>query len=191
MKTRTILIFVGAVGLMFGPDALAQHAQTVSSPPAGGGNQSTSSGKNTQSKSTFTQAPSNKSASPRNARAQHQAGKKGYHGSGHGGGVEVGISATIDLSGIGQRRAEPDPFAVPAAPQPVAAHKEEKPLIARKPREIAKTDPFAALQLTGPKAKEAASSSAAVDQTAETNPFASVDLTTAKAKDFEKQKELQ
>jgi hypothetical protein len=41
--------------------------------------------------------------------------------------VGVGIGATIDLGGIGQRRPEADPFAVPAGPQPVTARTEEKP----------------------------------------------------------------
>ena len=173
---------------MLGPDALAQHAQTVPSPPAGGASQSTRSGKTTQSKSAFTQAPSNKNAPARNAAAQHQAGRRGYHGSSHGGGVGVGIGVNVDLGGIGQRRPEADPFAVPAERQPVTARTEEKPKTPKKPREVAKTDLFAGLQLTGPKAKEEAPSNpAAMDQAAETNPFASVNLASPKAKDVEKQ----
>ena len=92
----------------------------------------------------------------------HQANKEHGHGYSHGGGgVGVGIGATVDLSGIGQRRAEPDPFAVPAERQPVGARTEEKPKTPKKPREIAKTDPFAGLQLIGRKAKEEAASNAA------------------------------
>jgi len=195
MKTHTILIFVSGIGLMFGPRALAQFAQNTPPLHQSGGSQSTSRGQTTQSKSTFSQAPSNKSAAARNASTQHQAGRRGYNGPSHGGGVGVGIGATIDLGGIGQRRAEPDLFTLSAERQPVVerqpvtARAEEKPKIPKKPREVAKPDPFAALQLTGPKAKaEATFNPAAMDQTAETNPFASVDLATAKAKDLEKQK---
>jgi hypothetical protein len=65
----------------------------------------------------------------------------------------VGVGANIDLGGIGQRRPEADPFAVPAGPQPVTARTEEKPKTPKKPREVAKTDPFAGVQLTGPQAK--------------------------------------
>jgi hypothetical protein len=85
----------------------------------------------------------------------HQANKEHGHGYGHGGGggVGVGVGANIDLSGLGQRRAEPDPFAVPAQRQPVTAHTEEKPKTPKKPREVAKTDPFANVQVTGPQAK--------------------------------------
>jgi len=85
-----------------------------------------------------------------------QAAKQQGHGYSHGGGgVGVGVGATIDLGGIGRRTAEPDPFAVPAGPQPVAAHTEqkEKPP-AKKRSEVAKTNPFADVQLTGEQAKE-------------------------------------
>ena len=60
----------------------------------------------------------------------HQAKKEHGHGYSHGGGgVGVGVGATIDLGGIGQRKAEPDPFAVPAGPQTVAARTQEKPKV--------------------------------------------------------------
>lgn len=84
----------------------------------------------------------------------HHGGKQHGHGRSRGGGVGFGVGATIDLGGIGQRRAEPDPFAVPASPQPVTARTQEKPPTAKKPREVAKTDPFAGVQLTGEQAKE-------------------------------------
>ena len=84
----------------------------------------------------------------------HQVNKEHGHGYSHGGGgVGVGIGATIDLGGIGQRRTEPDPFAVPVERQPTA-RTEEKPKTPKKPREIARTDPFANVQLTGEQAKE-------------------------------------
>jgi hypothetical protein len=94
---------------------------------------------------------------PRTSQSQfHQAKKEHGHGYSHGGGgvgVGVGVGATIDLSGIGQRRPEADPFAVPAGPQPVATRTEEKPKTPKKTREPAKTDPFAGVQLTGAQAK--------------------------------------
>jgi hypothetical protein len=85
----------------------------------------------------------------------HQSSKQHGHGhSGSGGGVGVGIGATIDLGGVGQRRAEPDPFAVPATPQPVAARTEQKPKAPKKkPKEVATSDPFSHVELTGPQAK--------------------------------------
>lgn len=85
----------------------------------------------------------------------HQPGKQHGHGHrGSGGGVGVGIGATIDLGGIGQRRAEPDPFAVPASPQPVAVHTEQKPKTPKKkPKEVSTSDPFSHVELTGPQAK--------------------------------------
>ena len=132
MQTGSILIFVAVVGLMLGPDALAQHAQTVPSSPAGNASQSTRRGKTTQSKNTFTQASSNKSVPPKNAPAQHQAGKKGYQSSSHGGGVGVGIGATIDLGGIGQRQAEPDPFAVGGPSISQTQERPEKPKTKKK-----------------------------------------------------------
>jgi hypothetical protein len=155
MKTRAFLIFVVGIGLMFGAHAFPQATPY---PPTSGGSQSTSSGKITQSKNTPTKPAANKmqtakAAMPRTQSKSHQAKKERSHGGSHGG-VEVGIGATIDLGGIGQRRAEPDPFAVPAERQPVIARTEEKPKTPKKPREVAKTDPFAGVQLTGERAKE-------------------------------------
>lgn len=146
MKTRTLIIFAAGIGLMFGPYA---SPQTTPCPPG-----VNPSGKTTQSKSTSTQASPNKNAPEKNAPTQHQAGRGGHHGYSHGGGgVGVGIGANVDLSDVGQRRAEPDPFAVPAAPQPVTARTQEKAPPAKKPREVAKTNPFTNVQLTGPQAK--------------------------------------
>ena|ERR1700730_8835123 len=154
MKTHTVIIFAVGIGLMFGPHTLAQLAQTTPCPPGTGGNQGTTSAKTTQSKSTSTQALSNKNAPAKNASAQHQARRKGYHGSSHGGaGVGVGVGVNVDLGGIGQRRPEADPFAVPAGPQPVTARTEERPPPVKKPRKVATSDPFAGVQLTGPQAK--------------------------------------
>ena len=100
-----------------------------------------------RTQTTRTERPSTQSKS-------HQGGKQYGHGHSRGGGVGFGVDATIDLSGIGQRRPEPNPFAVPAGPQPVTARTEqkEKPR-PKRPREVAKPDPFANVSLTGPQAK--------------------------------------
>ena len=100
-----------------------------------------------RTQTTRTERPSTQSKS-------HQGGKQYGHGHSRGGGVGFGVDATIDLSGIGQRRPEPNPFAVPAGPQPVTARteKKEKPR-PKRPREVAKPDPFANVSLTGPQAK--------------------------------------
>ena len=83
----------------------------------------------------------------------HQAKKE--HGYGHGGGgVGVGVGVNVDLGGIGQRRAEPDPFAAPTGPQTVASRTEEKQKTPKRPREAVKTNPFTDVQLTGEQAKE-------------------------------------
>lgn len=72
---------------------------------------------------------------------------------GHSSHTEFGVGVDIDLSGIGQRRPEPDPFAVGGGPPPVAGRTEQKPPPTTKPREAAKDDPFANVRLTGPEAK--------------------------------------
>ena len=63
----------------------------------------------------------------------------------------VGVGVNIDLGGVGQRRAEPDPFAVGRS-QPVA-RTQEKPKTPKKPQEAVKTNDFAGVELTGEKAK--------------------------------------
>ena len=153
MKAHPVLILVAGIGLMFGPRALAQLAQTTPYQPGSGGSQSTSSGKTTQSKSTSSQAPSNKTAPAKSAPTQHQAGRKGYHGDSHGG-VGAGVGVNVDLGGIGQRRTEPDPFAVGGPPVPQTQQRVEKPKPKKKdPNAVAKTDPFANVELTGAQAK--------------------------------------
>lgn len=110
------------------------------------------SGKTTAGKTQTTQTKM-----PTTQSKSHHGGKQHGHGHSRGGGVGFGVGATIDLGGIGQRRAEPDPFAVPAGPQPVTARTQEKPPAAKKPRDVAKTNPFAGVQLTGEQAKEQSS----------------------------------
>jgi hypothetical protein len=72
----------------------------------------------------------------------------------HGSHVGVGVGVNIDLGGIGQRRAEPDPFAV-GGPQPVARtqEKREKPKTKEKQHDITTPNPFSNVELTGPEAK--------------------------------------
>jgi hypothetical protein len=173
MKTHTILIFAVGIALMVGRSAFAQ---TTPYPPQGGRSEIPPTGKTAQSKSTSIQAPSNKNASAKNASKQHQAGRRGYHGPSHGGGgVGVGIGATIDLGGIGQRRAEPDPFAVSARPpSPRTQEKPEKPKTTTKPHEASKLSDFADVELTGEKAKS---------EIAPTDPFRDVRLTGEQAKE--------
>jgi hypothetical protein len=66
----------------------------------------------------------------------------------------VGVGVNVDLGGIGQRRPEADPFAVPAGPQPVAARTEQKPKApTKKPKEVATSNPFSHVELTGTQAK--------------------------------------
>jgi hypothetical protein len=80
----------------------------------------------------------------------HQPSKQHGHGGSHGA-VGVGVGVNVDLGGIGQRRSEPDPFAVSGG-QPVA-RTEEKPKTPKKTREPANANPFTSVQLTGPQAK--------------------------------------
>ncbi len=77
--------------------------------------------------------------------------------------VTVTATAAAELESVSARllisaesvsaERKPDPFAVPAGPQPVTARTEEKSPLTKKPREAAKTDPFAGVQLTGAQAK--------------------------------------
>jgi hypothetical protein len=155
-KAHTVLILLGGTGLMFGPLALAQLAQTTPCPPGGGVSQSTSSGKSTQSKSTSTQAPSNKTAPAKNVSTQHQTGRRGNGGPSHDGArAGVGVGVNVDLGGIGQRRAEADPFAISGGiSTSQTQEKPEKPKTKKTGHEVAKSDPFANVELTGAQAKD-------------------------------------
>ena len=76
------------------------------------------------------------------------------HGHGHhdrGGGGGVGIGGTVDLSGIGHRNAEPDPFAAGGGEKPIA-HTEEKHPAKHKDHEL-KTTSFDDIKLTGAESK--------------------------------------
>jgi len=120
-----------------------------------GVSQSTSSGKSTQSKSTSTQAPSNKTAPAKNVSTQHQTGRRGNGGQSHDGArAGVGVGVNVDLGGIGQRRPEADPFAISGGISPSQAQeKPEKSKTKKAGHEVAKSDPFANVELTGAQAK--------------------------------------
>lgn len=130
-------------------------AQATPCPPGGGVSQSTSSGKSTPSKSTSTQAPSNKTAPAKNVSTKHQPGRRGNAGQSHrGAGAGVGVGVNVDLGGIGQRRPEADPFAVSGSPSASRTQeKSEKPKTKETGHEVAKSDPFANVELTGAQAK--------------------------------------
>ncbi len=156
MKTHTVLLLVAGIGLMFGPCALAQLAQTTPCPPGVGGRQSTASIKSTQSNTSSTQAPSNKTAPAKNVSTQHQTGRKGNGGHSHRDtGVGVGVGVNVDLGGIGQRRPEADPFAISGGPSTSRTQeKPEKPKAKKTEHDVAKSDPFANVELTGAQAKD-------------------------------------
>jgi hypothetical protein len=143
----SIAIFTGV--LVFHGDAFAQTTPYPPQQPTKNAPSTRAPAKTAPAKTQTTKTE------PRTSQSQfHQTRKEHGHGYSHGGGgVGVGVGANIDLGGIGQRRPEADPFAVPAGPQPVTARTEEKPKTPKKPREVAKTDPFAGVQLTGPQAK--------------------------------------
>jgi hypothetical protein len=130
------------------------------------------SGKTTAGKTQTTQTKM-----PTTQSKSHHGGKQHGRGQGHGGGggVGVGVGATIDLSGIGQRRAEPDPFAA-SGPPPLARtqEKSQKAKTTTKPHEVSKHSDFADVELTGAKAKS---------ETAQTDPFTDVQLTGDRAKE--------
>lgn len=84
----------------------------------------------------------------------YHKGKEGHGG--HSSHADVSVGVDIDLSGIGRRHAERDPFAA-SGPLPVP-HTQEKPERAKtkeRQHEITKSvDPFSNVSLTGPNAKE-------------------------------------
>jgi Arc/MetJ-type ribon-helix-helix transcriptional regulator len=82
----------------------------------------------------------------------YHKGKDGHGG--HSSHTEVGVGVDIDLSGIGQRRLEPNPFAVSGPPAPRTQARTEKPKTKEKQHEITTPNPFANVALTGPEAKE-------------------------------------
>jgi len=122
---------------------------------SGGGSKSKPSApqKSAPGKNTSTKTPSNKSESGKTTSKHHEGGRgKGHDGS-RGGGVGVGVGVNVDLGGIGQRRAEPDPFGVGGPPIPRTQERVEKPKQKKPEREMATTNPFTDVSLTGEEAK--------------------------------------
>jgi len=76
-----------------------------------------------------------------------------HHGDhhGHGGGSSVGVGISVDLSGVGQRHVENDPFATGGPP---VAHTQEKTEKPKSRKTGTTTNPFDDVKLTGRWAKE-------------------------------------
>lgn len=87
-------------------------------------------------------------------RESHHKSKEGHGG--HSSHADVSVGVDIDLSGIGRRYAEPDPFAVSGPPpMPHTQEKPERPKTKERQHEITKSaDPFSNVSLTGPRAKD-------------------------------------
>jgi hypothetical protein len=155
MRTLSIATIAGIFvcsGTMFARTASCPCNPCACAPCTCGQSKSGSS-KPQPSKSTTTKTATTKTETPTTQSKTHEGTREHGHDHGHShGGSGVGVSANIDLSGIGHRTAEPDPFAVRPSNQPVP-HKEEKPKTPKKPREVPKTDPFTNVRLTGPQAK--------------------------------------
>jgi len=87
---------------------------------------------------------------------KHSQTRHEHGGHDHGGGgVGVGVDVSVDLSGVGRRTAEPDPFAVSGGGVPTTktAHIPEKQKSKTTQREVTTGDPFNGVTLTGKEAK--------------------------------------
>jgi hypothetical protein len=151
MIMRALFPSVAVAGVVF-----------ICSPVAfAGNNNGNQTGQNTTSKQSAApvQTPAqNKINTGKTGKSKTSKGKSYHKGKDrsarHSSHTEVGIGVSVDLGGIGQRRPEADPFAIPAGPQPVAAHTEQKPKApGKKPTEVATSNPFSHVELTGPRAK--------------------------------------
>jgi hypothetical protein len=65
--------------------------------------------------------------------------------------ARVGVGATVDLSGVGRRKAEADPFAVSSESSTTSRTEEKK--AKKQPKESSSGNAFSGIQLTGEKAK--------------------------------------
>jgi hypothetical protein len=83
----------------------------------------------------------------------HCGGGGGKHHHDH---ARVGVGATVDLSGVGRRKAEADPFAVSGGSAISETH--EKSKTKKKETSSTKDNPFTDVKLTGNQAKEVAGS---------------------------------
>lgn len=143
MRALFLSVVVAAVVLICSAEAFA------------GNNSGSQTGTNASSKQSATPiqtpAPKKTNTGKTSKNQSYQKGKD-RHG-GHGSHTDVGIGVNVDLGGVGQRRPEADPFAVPAGPPPVAARTEQKLKAPKKKQEVATSNPFSHVELTGPQAK--------------------------------------
>ena len=158
MRTRVFAIAVAAAALVYN-SADGQSGQNKSVPnpqPATSAPPRTTASKTAPSKTSPTNARTNKAGTSSTRSKGHQSGKGHGHGHGSSNGVDVGVGIDVDLGGIGQRRAEPDPFAMSGPPAPPRTQeKPEKLKTKQKPPDATRSNPFANVKLTGPQAKEA------------------------------------
>ena len=77
-------------------------------------------------------------------------GDKHHHHGHHG--ASFGVGGSVDLGGVGQRKAEPDPFAVGGGGTNTP-HTQEKHKAKTKELAVATSDPFTDIHLTGQPAK--------------------------------------
>lgn len=159
MRTLFVAIAVAAGALIFNSVAFACPCSPCRCSPCtcGGMNRgNTGSSRPQPARTAPNKTQSGKTERPTTQSKGHQAGKEHGHGHGHSGGASVGGGVNIDLSGIGQRRAEPNPFAVSGPPPPPRTQERpEKPKTKEKQHDITRPDPFSNISLTGPEAKEA------------------------------------
>ena len=137
---KATILSVAAASLLIVGNAFAKTASCPCSPckcspcTCGGGGSKSSGGKSAKSDS-------------------HPGEREGdHHRDHHGhGDSSVGVGGTVDLSGIGHRNTEPDPFAVGGGEKP-PAHTEEKRTTKRKEHEPA-SPTFDDIKLTGKEGK--------------------------------------
>jgi len=159
---RAIAIFTAGIFILAGADASGKTPACPCNPcpcspctcGGGGGSKSKPSTpqKSAPGKNTSTKAPSSKTETAKTTSKHHEGGKGKHHGD-SGGAVGVGVGVNVDLGGIGQRRAEPDPFAVGGPPVPQTQERPEKPKPKKTEPELVKTNPFTDVELTGEQAK--------------------------------------
>ena len=127
MKTRVVIFSFIAAGFLFASNAFSCPCHPCKCSPCtcgGGGSKSSGGGK-------------------------HHGD---HHGHDHGGGASVGVGVDVDLSSVGHRTREADPFATGGNDKPVA-HTEEKRTTKHKEHEPT-TNSFDDIKLTGRESKD-------------------------------------
>ena len=131
MKTRALLLSLAiGAGFIFSSSAVACPCSPCKCSPC------TCGGSGSKSKS--------------GGGGKHHGDHHGHHD--HGGGSSVGVGVSVDLSGVGHRTREADPFAAGGNDKPVA-HTEEKRTTKHKEKEPT-TGNFDEIKLTGRDAKD-------------------------------------